>query len=317
MSLPSRTTNSWTAAWLSWRASPTRSSSVRAKAAIFWLSIVRSIARILSRRTAARSYSVRSAASDISPWSALTSGLLAALEEQLDLLDVGPVGVLRDRLDARALAALDVVQEARPLEGALALPDVDRAGPEREQAADEVHRLVDARRRGVRPEVAAAVGRQLAGPLDPREVVAQGDLDVRVALVVLEPDVEPRLVALDEVAPRGGAPRETESVSVYSTSATRSMTLRIRWTLAADRLLLPVAPDPAAQVLGLADVEHDAPGVLHEVDAGAGGQLAEGGVELGGHHPMLPPSRPEPRREGRAAAEPGFDRARRSCEIAG
>ena len=37
------------------RASPTRSSSVCANAAIFWLSIVRSIARILSRRTAARS----------------------------------------------------------------------------------------------------------------------------------------------------------------------------------------------------------------------------------------------------------------------
>ena len=46
---PLRTTNSWTAAWSSWRASAARSSSVRAKAAIFWLSIVRSIARILSR----------------------------------------------------------------------------------------------------------------------------------------------------------------------------------------------------------------------------------------------------------------------------
>ena len=47
--LPSRITNSWMAAWLSWRARPSRSSSVRAKAAIFWLSIVRSMARILSR----------------------------------------------------------------------------------------------------------------------------------------------------------------------------------------------------------------------------------------------------------------------------
>ena len=64
--LPSRITNSWMAAWLSWRAMPTRSSSVRAKAAIFWLSIVRSMARILSRRAAARSYSVRSAAAAIS-----------------------------------------------------------------------------------------------------------------------------------------------------------------------------------------------------------------------------------------------------------
>src|SRR5439155_10571289 len=58
--------------------------------------------------------------------------LLAALEEQLDLLDVGPVGILRDRLDARALAALDVIQQARALERADTVADVDRAGPERE-----------------------------------------------------------------------------------------------------------------------------------------------------------------------------------------
>ena len=49
------------------------------------------------------------------------------------------------------------------------------------------------------PEVAAPVVHELAGALDAREVVAQGDLDVRVALVVLEADVEARLEALDEV----------------------------------------------------------------------------------------------------------------------
>ena len=96
----------------------------------------------------------------------LDQRLLATLEEQLDLLDVGPVGVLGDGRDARALAALDVVQEARPLERPDAVLDVDRAGPEREEPADQVHRLVDARRRGVRPEVAAAVVDELARPLD-------------------------------------------------------------------------------------------------------------------------------------------------------
>ena len=133
------------------------------------------------------------------PLERLDQRLLAALEEQLDLVDVLAIGGCRDGLDARALAALDVVQEARPLEGAHAVLDVDRAGPEREQPADEVHRLVDARCRGVRPEVAAAVVDQLARPLDPRELVAERHLDVRIALVVLEPDVEPRLVALDQV----------------------------------------------------------------------------------------------------------------------
>ena len=70
----------------------------------------------------------------------LDQRLLAALEEELDLLDVGAVCVLADGRDARTLAALDVVQQARPLEGADAVLDVDRTGPEREQPADQVHR---------------------------------------------------------------------------------------------------------------------------------------------------------------------------------
>ena len=122
-----------------------------------------------------------------------------ALEEEHHLVDVVAIRGLVDGLDARALAALDVVQEAWPRERPLALGDVDRAGAEREDPADEVHRLVDAARRRVRPEVAAAVGRQLAGPLDAREVVGERDLDERVGLVVLEADVEARLEALDEV----------------------------------------------------------------------------------------------------------------------
>ena len=146
-----------------------------------------------------RARSPRAATRPPSRLERLDERLLAALEEELDLVDVGAVVVLGDGLDARALAALDVVQQARPLERALAVLDLDRAGPEREEPPDEVHRLVDARRRRVRPEVAAAVVDELAGPLDAREVVGQRDLDVRVALVVLEADVEARLVALDEV----------------------------------------------------------------------------------------------------------------------
>ena len=124
--------------------------------------------------------------------------LLLALKEQHHLLDVGPVLVLRDRLDARALAALDVVQQARPLQRSHALLDVDRARPERKKAPDQVHRLVHARCRRIRAEVARSVVGQLPCPLDAREVVAQGDLDVRVALVVLEAHVEARLVTLDQ-----------------------------------------------------------------------------------------------------------------------
>ena len=41
---------------------------------------------------------------------------------------------------------------------------------------------------------------QAAGALDPGKIVAQRDLDIGIRLVVLEPDVELGLVALDEVA---------------------------------------------------------------------------------------------------------------------
>ena len=227
----------------------------------------------------------------------LDQRLLAALEEQLDLLDVGAVVGLRDGLDAGALAALDVVQEARPLERPLAVLDVDRAGPEREQPPDEVHRLVDARRRRVRPEVAAAVVGQLAGPLDAREVVAERDLDVRVALVVLEPDVEARLEALDEVGLE--EQRLADAVDLGHLDVgdpVDDLADAVDVARAADDLLLPVAADAVAQALGLADVQHVAPGVLHQVHAGAVRQSLERRFEVGGHPPMVCG------RAGRAAA---------------
>ena len=275
MSLPSRSTNSWIAAWLSWRAIPMRSSSVFANASIFWLSIVRSMARILSRRPAARSYSVRSAAARHLGPERLHQRLLATFEEQLHLGDVLGVVGLRDGLDARALAALDVIQEARPLERPDAVLDLDRAGPEREEPADQVHRLVDARGGRVRPEVAAPVVDELARPLDAREVVAVGDLDVRVALVVLEPDVEPRPEALDEVGleeQRLGDRVGQGDLDVHDPVDDAPDPV----DLAARRLLLPVAPDAVAQALRLADVQHGPARVLHEVHAGPVGQVLEG-----------------------------------------
>jgi len=48
--------------------------------------------------------------------------LLLAFEEEHDLLDVRVVVGLRDGLDARTLAALDVIEQARPRQRALALP---------------------------------------------------------------------------------------------------------------------------------------------------------------------------------------------------
>ena len=113
---------------------------------------------------------------------------------------VSRYGGLLDRLDARALASVDEVEQAGPLEHPLPLGDVEVAGAEREDLAQQLEGLVDAGGRCVRAEVAAPVADEPPGADDPREVLAQRDLHERVALVVPQPDVEARPMLLDQVA---------------------------------------------------------------------------------------------------------------------
>ena len=72
---------------------------------------------------------------------------------------------------------------------------------------------------------------------------------------------------------------------MYSTSSIRSIDGADQVMLDARRLLLPVAPDAAAQALRLADVEHRAARVLHQVHARSRRELGEGRLELRGHQP--------------------------------
>ena len=73
------------------------------------------------------------------------------------------------------------------------------AGPVREDAVEDVERLANLLRVRVRAEVDDAAAMPLAREHDPRVLVLDGDGDVRERLVVAEPDVERRPVALDEV----------------------------------------------------------------------------------------------------------------------
>ena len=123
---------------------------------------------------------------------------------------------------------------------------------------------------------------QLPRPLDAREVVVQRDLDVRVALVVLEADVERGLEALDEVALEQErlADRVGHRVlEVHDPVDDRADQV----LLDPGRLLLPVAADAAAQARRLADVQHVPARVLHQVHAGPIGKLLEDRLELRGH----------------------------------
>jgi hypothetical protein len=182
-----------------------------------------------------------------------------------------------------------VVQEARPGERPLPLLDVDRAGPEREEPPDEVHRLVDARRRRVRPEIPRAVLDELPRPLDPGEVVGERHLDVWVALVVLEADVEPRAVALDQVRLEQQRLADRVGDRVLDVADPVDDVPDPVALERGDRLLLPVAPDAVAEALGLPDIDDLAARVAHEVHAGSVGQVLEGRRKLGGHGAMLPP----------------------------
>ena len=148
-------------------------------------------------------------------------------------------------------AAVDVVVEAGARVGA---GDRLGAGAPREELLHEVERAAHGAGVGVRPEVARAVLLDAARDVDARPRVCDVDLQVRVVLVVLEADVEERLVALDQRRPRGAAPPASVCVTTYSKSAIASDE-RARLRLHAARRA-EVGAHAAAQARRLADVDH-------------------------------------------------------------
>ena len=121
-----------------------------------------------------------------------------ALEELEELVDQLVVALLVDLADARARALLDVEQQARPAELLVALELVVGAGAHRERAQQQVEGLADRVGVGVGPEVADALAPRAPHHPRPGPLVVDRDGEERVALVVDQPDVEPRPVLLDE-----------------------------------------------------------------------------------------------------------------------
>ena len=118
--------------------------------------------------------------------------------EELDhTVDDRAVVVLRDVADARGQAALDVVVEARDPGVAARLRPLAR--PVGEDAVQDVERLAHLLRVRVRAEVDDAAAVPLPREHDPWVLVLDGHGDVRIGLVVAEPDVERRPVAADQV----------------------------------------------------------------------------------------------------------------------
>src|SRR6185295_17548752 len=98
---------------------------------------------------------------------------------------------------AGRLAAVDMVIEAGTVRGLAG--EIPVARPHREDAADDLEGLSQRGDIGVRPEVARPGDRDPAHDEHARERFTQGYRYLWIALVVAQPDVEPRLVLLDEI----------------------------------------------------------------------------------------------------------------------
>ena len=192
-----------------------------------------------------------------------------ALQEAAQAIDHVPVLVLARGADARSQAQADVQIEAGPL---VLTGDGPAAGEVGKDAPQGVERLLYRPGGGKGAIVAGAIPLHAAHDEDPGKVFLPGDLDVRIALVVLEPDVVLGLVALDEVALEdqglqfGGGDDKVDVVD----AGHQALDLG---ALAGRGV--KVGAHPGAQVDRLADVEDRALGVLHQIDARLGGQGVE------------------------------------------
>ena len=132
------------------------------------------------------------------PFQAADDLVRVAVEEVAQLLHQLPVGHLLDLAHARAAALLDVEQEARPAEAVVLVELARAAGADGEAAQQQIEGVADGVGMRVRAEVAGALALAAAHDHRPGELLVDRDGEERIALVVAQPDVEPRPVLLDE-----------------------------------------------------------------------------------------------------------------------
>src|SRR5262249_40858942 len=107
---------------------------------------------------------------------------------------------------------------------------------------------------------------------DPREVFAERDLEIWKRLVVLELLIKRRLHVLDE--PRFHQQRIDLAVGAYDIDVVDFVD-EMSGAAVERGGLGKIAPRPAAQIHRFADVDHPPAGVLHQVNAGRRGELAD------------------------------------------
>ena len=188
------------------------------------------------------------------------------LQEEQHLLDHLVVLLLRAEGRTRRDAALDVVVEARPR---VPPGDLLRAGSPGEQLFRQVERVAHRSGARVRTEVARTVLLDAPRDVDPWPRVLHIDFQVGVSLVVLQANVEERLVALDQRRlqdQRFARVAHYDVLEVLNMAAQRNR-LRFHPPRRAE-----VRAHPVLEFRCLAHVDHFAPGVAHDVHARTRGQ---------------------------------------------
>ncbi len=168
----------------------------------------------------------------------------------------------------RAGAALEVVAQAgfARLGGRR---QSARASANRKYLLDQLQRRVHNAPTAERAEIARAVGGHLAGRVEAREAVLDVHFDEGVVLEVTQLHVVARLQLLDE--PRLGQQRLQLRAEHACLDRTHRLQQAVHFTRVAERLAV-IRGQPILQALRLADVDHLAVLVLHQVDARLAGK---------------------------------------------
>ena len=173
-----------------------------------------------------------------------------------------------ESFDARAETAPDVVLQARPRMIAV---QVDLARRNQKVAVNEIDDAIRQAGREVRAEVERAVLAQAARDVHARIALAHGQLDVGIGFVVAQQNVVARLLLLDEVVlerERFLLVVDHDVVEIDGLAQQRAGLGVLR------RAFEKIRAHPRAQVLGLADIDDLALGVLVEIHAWRGRQSA-------------------------------------------
>jgi hypothetical protein len=206
--------------------------------------------------------------------------LLLALQEALGVGDVARVVLGRDVVDAGARAALDLVQQARPR------PVGEHrvlAGAQVEHLLDQLDRVLHRPGGRKRAEVAVLLVDRAAVVGDARKAMRL-DLEIGIALVVDEADVEARRQRLDQVVLEqqrlgfGAHHRRLHAADPDHHVAGPDR------AFAAGVALGEVARDALLEVACLADVEHVVGSIEEAIDAGQIRQRGDLGEEALARH---------------------------------